>query len=65
MTKQQLIEMANGVIKDGRHWGTVDVADRADMGESLAVEVLNYFRRQPPVCPKNCEECQEHEKNLA
>lgn len=64
MTKQQLIEMASGIILDDDHFSLTDAADRADMGVGLATEILRYFRKQPPTCKPDCGDCKKHAKNL-
>lgn len=62
-TVADLIEAAQVVARDDRHWSVVDVADRAESGSSLASMVLTHFGAEEDECPGDCKECEEHHTN--
>jgi hypothetical protein len=61
---QDLLEAAQGVRTDERHWTLVEATDRADCGANLAESVLSFFGVQEGSCPAGCEDCQEHAMEL-
>lgn len=61
--KNPLIEAAQDVLKDERHWSLVDVADRAEAAKGLAEMILTTFGAEESSCPEDCTDCREHNKN--
>lgn len=61
--KNPLIEAAQDVLKDDRHWSLVDVAERAEAAKGLAEMILTAFGADGGSCPEGCAECREHDKN--
>lgn len=59
-----LIDAAQAVLRDGRHWSAVDVVDRAESATDLAETILSAFGVEETACPKKCAECREHARSL-
>lgn len=62
--QKALVELAQAIARDERHWTTVDVADRADSASTLADAVLEFFDSETDLCPDDCEECLDQVENL-
>lgn len=58
-----LVEAAQDVLKDDRHWSLVDVADRAEAAKGLAESILAVVGAEERQCPNDCADCREHNKN--
>ncbi len=63
--KSPLIDAAQDVLKDERHWSLVDVADRAEAAKGLAEMILTTFGADEGSCPDDCKDCREHGKNTS
>lgn len=61
--KSPLIDAAQDVLKDDRHWSLVDVADRAEAAKWLAEMILAALGADEGSCPEGCADCREHDKN--
>lgn len=59
-----LIDAAQAVLRDGRHWSAVDVVYRAESATDLAEMILSAFGVEEAACPKKCAECREHARSL-
>jgi hypothetical protein len=63
--KDRLVEAAQAILRDERHWSAVDVADRAEAGHDLAGLLLDILQTDVDGCPDPCDECKTHRENCA
>lgn len=62
--RQNLLALAQNALKDERHWSVVGCEDRSENADALAQAVLDFFGTSEAPCPKSCEFCQEHRKQV-
>ena len=62
--RMTIVDAAQDVLKDSRHWTLIDVADRAEAGNGLAEMILAEYGVEESSCPAGCTDCHAHEDAL-